>query len=257
MIKDSLGDRMKGYEVATDPEPLAIGEPIVVRVDGKAFHSLVRRRNLDRPHDLRMHDAMTSVLLVLCQQIQGACFGYQQSDEVSILAMDGQRPGSQTWFGGKIQKIASVSAAIATGAFRSSCRFHYLDDEGLFDARVFNVPKEDVDNYFIWRQLDAERNAVSAAARAVFSHQELQGKNCHQMTAMLAEAGRPIDVEPLWFQRGTAAYKEELEVSDPDSPCGPVSRATWVADLTPPRFLNDRQYVLSRMPVPEVEVDLG
>jgi len=55
----------------------------------------------------------------------------------------------------------------------------------MFDSRVFNVPKEEVANYFIWRQQDASRNSVQMLGQFYFSHKELHCKNISAIQDML------------------------------------------------------------------------
>jgi hypothetical protein len=56
---------------------------------------------------------------------------------------------------------------------------------------VVYVPgnKEEVANYFVWRQKDWMRNSVSMMARACFSHKELQGKSQAAMHDLLNTKG--------------------------------------------------------------------
>ena len=63
----------------------------------------------------------------------------------------------------------------------------------MFDARAFNIPMDEVKNYFIWRQQDWIRNSVQMLAQAHFSHKELHGKNQSDMHDMLNEK----DINPL------------------------------------------------------------
>lgn len=43
----------------------------------------------------------------------------------------------------------------------------------MFDARCFNIPKEEVTNLCYWRQDDASRNSIQMVGQANFSHKEL------------------------------------------------------------------------------------
>lgn len=46
----------------------------------------------------------------------------------------------------------------------------------MFDARCFNIPREEVTNLIYWRELDAMRNSVQMVGQANFSHKQLNKK---------------------------------------------------------------------------------
>lgn len=158
MDRTSIGDRMKIYEAAS-ASILVKRMPAIIRVDGRAFHTFTR--TFARPFDVDIETAMESVAHALCEEVQGAKLAYTQSDEVSVLVTDYDTIQTQPWLGGSIQKIASIAAAVATSAFTKQLLWAGLLKQEQrwpqFDARVFNIPREDVVNYFIWRQQDASR----------------------------------------------------------------------------------------------------
>jgi tRNA(His) 5'-end guanylyltransferase len=199
MDKTSLGDRMKGYE-AVSKSKLLRRTPTIIRLDGKAFHTWTKQlRSIDEsldiePYSIIMHRLMRKTTKYLMDNIQNAVFAYSQSDEISILMNDWKRLTTDSWFNSDIQKIASVSASMATCAFNNevvSVNNNALCNTGLtsalFDSRVFNVPKEEVTNYFVWRQQDATRNSINMLGQFYFSHKKLQGKNVSQVQDMLME----------------------------------------------------------------------
>lgn len=180
----ALGDRMKAYEAATG-SVLTRYLPFVIRVDVRSAHSLLRTAN--KPFDMHFVEMMGHVMQDLCREVQGAVLAYQQSDEISVLVCAYEEFTQQPWFGGRVQKIASVSAGIASVSLAIQRQLHELPHYLAFDARVFALPNPvEVANYFVWRQRDAYRNAVSMAAQAHFSVSELYGKNREQMIAMLS-----------------------------------------------------------------------
>lgn len=178
-MADLLGDRMKSYEAVTRSLLLPHSYTIL-RVDGRAFHSYLRRAA--KPYDFDFMADMQAVAQDLCRAASGTVFAYGQSDEISLLLSDVE-PQSQAWFGGVVQKIASVAAGLTTAALIARRGWGGLPH---FDARVFTLPSEtEVANYFIWRQRDAVRNSVSMAAQAKFSPKQLHGKNSNDMQEML------------------------------------------------------------------------
>lgn len=124
----ALGDRMKRYEHSyrlTFPRRL----PVVIRVDGRAFHSHLR--GAAKPFDMQFIEDMGHVAVALCEEISGAVFAYHQSDEVSVLVQDWVGEHAEPWFAGELQKIVSLSAAIATAALGER-----RPGRPLFDARA-------------------------------------------------------------------------------------------------------------------------
>lgn len=188
---------MKFYESCTrvqlDPD-----KPIVIRVDGKSFHTWTR--GLTRPFDQKFVCAMDRAATNLVATVQGAVVAYVQSDEISVVVPARRKELSQPWFGGDLQKIVSVSASVAasTLSMMSSRLFAGSERLAFFDGRAFNVPSAvEAYNCLLWRQRDAIRNAVSAAGQAVFSHRELQGRSTDEVKAMLAAKGHVWEtVEP-------------------------------------------------------------
>lgn len=189
-LLDSLGDRMKRYEKATRTV-VTPRTPIIIRVDGKAFHTYTRPLN---NNDVNFSDGMIAVAVALCADIQGAQFAYTQSDEVSVLIHPYKRFVSSAWFDGQVQKMCSVSASIASGVMTAMSR--EIFDElriAAFDSRVFVLPEEEVCNYFVWRQKDCVRNSIQAWARSVLGPSKCHGMPQTELLLMCNEAHRPWD----------------------------------------------------------------
>jgi tRNA(His) 5'-end guanylyltransferase len=199
-----LGERMKAYEEVFR-QRLPIRMPVVIRLDGKAFHTLTRK--CEKPFDEKLNTAMRDAVIALLDEVPGR-MAYMQSDEISILLIDYNKFESMQWFDGVVQKMASVSASIMGAEF--SLRW---GSPGYFDGRIFAVPERDIVNYFIWRQQDCTRNAISSAAQSVFSPRELHGKNSPEMIAMLAEKGKPIESFPDKLLRGTIVVRGDSAVA--------------------------------------------
>ena len=200
----------------------------------------------------------------LCQNIQGCVLGYCQSDEISLLLIDYKNLESQAFFDYEVQKVCSVTASMATLAFNnaivanaakyfeSHAREHnliYLPDDmekycnaiqksinkgAMFDSRCFNIPVEEVTNYFYWRQLDATRNSIQMVGQANFSHKELQGKSCNTIQDMLHEQrGINWNDFPTHKKRGSCCIKIDED-----------GRSKWIIDNDIPIFKeNGRNYI--------------
>jgi len=226
MIRDALGDRMKGYEAVTKTT-LVSRMPVIIRLDGCHFHTFCR--GFKKPFDPLMVKTMQATMKYLCENIQGCVLGYTQSDEITLVLVDYRKHNSSAWFDNEVLKITSVSASLATFAFNKFFNEFYLEqlaekgeaDEydlvydrkrrigAYFDARVFNVPREDVTNCVLWRQLDAERNSINSLAQSLFSHKSLQGLNLKAtMTKIETEKSIVWGDLPTTQKRGSCCIKD-------------------------------------------------
>lgn len=219
-VRDDLGTRMKTFYENIPKTRLMRRVPVAIRLDGKAFHTFTR--GFQKPFDFVLMNTMQQTMKYLCENIQGCVLGYSQSDEITLILVDYQKFTSSAWFDYEIQKICSISASMATMAFnkffaqevdkwgvetfgfewyeggtndpkvanspeRKLARIYSkaIDKGAMFDARCFNIPKEEVTNLIYWRQLDATRNSIQMVGQAHFSHEELQDKTCNMIQDML------------------------------------------------------------------------
>src|SRR5271170_14479 len=253
--KDALGDRMKRYEEATR-FTLPRRTYTIIRVDGRAFHSWTR--GLEKPYDTDFMHLMDRTAIALCEQISGAQFAYVQSDEISILAVDFLDINTESWFDGNVQKWCSVGASIATMAFNSGV-MGYLTHSGdmaqnkillkqpnaMFDARVYTIPDPvEVENYFVWRQQDAERNSVMMLARTYATHKQLAGKKRADQHELIHAAGDNWAKHPVRFKHGAIIQR---------IPYGGRVQGTetsnWFVNENTPVFTKDRQYLRNIVPI--------
>ena len=268
---DSLGDRMKGYENISRT-CLTRRVPVIIRLDGKAFHTFTR--GLEKPFDFTLMKVMQLTMQYLCANIQGCVFGYTQSDEITLVLSDYATIKTDAWFGYNVQKMTSVSASMATMEFNRLFRKEFedavlgwnpdrkdlalLEDRlaklqekqftACFDARCFSVPVDEVCNCLIWRQQDATRNSIEAVGQANFSHRQLMGKSCGEVQDMLfKEKGINWNDLPTYCKRGSACYRviSEEEIDDPRNPGNKITvqRRRWIVDADIPIFSQDRQFV--------------
>lgn len=236
-IHDSLGDRMKEYE-SRNQYYLQKRTPVCIRVDMRAGHTFTR--GFARPFDEVFGNAMVRTMEYCAKNIGNCVFAYCQSDEITFILVDYAKLETDAWFDYRTDKLCSISASMATMAFNKffseeAARFRknkfynekgenqyekYLraiDKGAMFDARCFNIPKEEATNLVYWRQLDATRNSIQMVGQAKFSHNELQGKSCNMIQDMLLTQ-RDINWNdyPIRWKRGVA-WKRSIDV-DYDMP---------------------------------------
>jgi len=207
-----LADRMKLYETIGAGQRLIPNLPVCIRLDGKGFHSWTH--GLRRPYDERLHtlfDETTKFLL----EASDAVIGYSQSDEITLILYNGGQPDSQVFFDGRVSKLTSVLASMATAKFNALVPSILPEKQGrlaCFDCRVWNVPTEqEAVNCLIWRELDATRNSIQMAVQALYSHKQLHQKNTAQMQEMLWQKGLNWQNYPARFRRGGYFQRRVIE----------------------------------------------
>lgn len=246
-MQDTLGNRMKKYYENNYRFYLTRRTPVIIRIDGRAFHSFTK--GMKKPYDLVFKNSMWRTALYLCENIQNAKIAYVQSDEISILMTDYDKLTTSAWFDNNLQKICSVSASMSTMAFNRFFEqesFNYASGNdydsiyakrlgnAMFDARAFNIPESDVCNYFIWRQQDATRNSVQTFGREFFTNKELQRINCKQIQdKLIEEKGINWNDCPIFFKRGVCVKKV------PNT----YNKSNWIIDKEIPVFTQNRNYI--------------
>ena len=233
MDTSDLANRMKEYE-KRNQYYLQKRTPVAIRVDGRSFHTFTK--GFKRPFDDILMKSMQETAKYMCENIQGAKLAYVQSDEITIILTDYDTLETDCWFNYRTDKLCSIAASMATmifnkifkekvenfieegGAF-SLAQLNYnqmkmepylkaIEKGAMFDARCFNIPKEEVTNLIYWRQLDATRNSIQMVGQANFSHKELQNKSCNDIQDMLHEQkGINWNDYPTVCKRGTACIK--------------------------------------------------
>jgi tRNA(His) guanylyltransferase len=199
-----LADRMKRYEDIGAGQLLIPNLPVCIRLDGRAFHQWTR--GLSRPYDDRPHTLFDETTKFLVEA-SDAVVGYTQSDEITLILYNGGKPDAQIFFDGRVSKLTSVLASMATAKFNALVPSILPEKQNrlaCFDCRVWNVPTEqEAVNCLIWRELDATRNSIQMAAQALYSHKQLHQKNTSEMQEMLRQKGINWQDYPARFTRGS------------------------------------------------------
>lgn len=240
-VHDDLGVRMKTFYEQIPKTKLMRRCPVAIRIDGKAFHTFTR--GFQKPFDEVLIKSMQETTKYLCENIQGCVLGYTQSDEITLILVDYKKLTSSAWFDYEVQKICSITASMATMAFNKlfekyvdEYRFskwdgvsNYEDNAweyiqvllsavekgAMFDARCFNIPKEEVTNLLYWRQDDAAKNSIQMVGRAFFSHKELHKKSRNDIQDMLmTQKGINWNDFPTYQKRGSCCIKTEEKIME-------------------------------------------
>lgn len=270
MDTSDLAKRMKDYESISKTK-LMKRCPVICRIDGKAHHSFTK--GFKRPFDEVYMKSMQETAKYLCENLQGVVLSYQQSDEITLVFVDYEKFNTSPYFDYEVQKLCSIIASMATMAFnkffeRNVKAYAYSDETwseelktfdttkadiyknalekgAMFDARVFNIPKEEVTNCVYWRQLDASRNSIQMVGQANFSHKELHCKTCNDIQDMLMlQKGINWNDFPTHQKRGTCVIKSD-EYGEPNE-LGDVAigNSRWIIDKEIPIFKGEgREYI--------------
>lgn len=247
-VHSAIGTRMKDYE-SRNQYYLQKRTPVIIRVDGRAFHTFTK--NLKRPYDNVFQNSMIKTMEAMAAEIQNCVFAYCQSDEITFVLNDYQQLNTSAWFDYRTDKICSVAASLATYYFNRYFKeeaqriiktmqdedynlvlLKCIESQTLFDARCFNIPKEEVTNCIYWRQLDAIRNSILMLGQSMFSHKQLMNKTCEEVKKMCEEAGTSWDKLPIYKQRGTCCCREN---------------GMWVTDYTMPILLKEERDYLEKL----------
>lgn len=281
-VHDDLGVRMKTFYEQIPKTKLMRRCPVAIRIDGKAFHTFTR--GFQKPFDEVLIKSMQETMKYLCENIQGCVLGYTQSDEITLILVDYKKLTSSAWFDYEVQKICGIAASMATMAFNRAfaknvedfkqyyateyeiygwygkgtpeygmCQIYTkaVNKGAMFDARCFNIPKEEVTNLVYWRQLDASRNSIQMVGQANFSHKELQNKSCNDIQDMLMiQKGINWNDLPTYQKRGSRCVRNKI-VIESDGVMETVqlrdaskSENEWIIDTDIPIFKGEgREYI--------------
>ena len=269
MDTSDLANRMKEYE-KRNQYYLQKRTPVAIRVDGRSFHTFTK--GFKRPFDDILMKSMQETAKYMCENMGNAKLAYVQSDEITIILTDYDTLETDCWFNYRTDKLCSISASMATMAFNKffernaenyiqNCATDYetdglygkdtpeyqlceiytkaIEKGAMFDARCFNIPKEEVTNLVYWRQLDATRNSIQMVGQANFSHKELQNKTCNMIQDMLHEQkGINWNDYPTVCKRGSACIYTEYANMNGSHNSG------WIIDKEMPILKGeDRAYV--------------
>ena len=239
---------MKRYE-AVSKNTLMTRTPVIIRCDGRAFHTFTR--HLNKPFDNVFMNSMIQTMETMCSGIQNCIFAYTQSDEITFVLKDYEQINTSAWFDNEVQKLCSISSSMATFYFNkffqeNAKRFittepnseysltllKCIEAPALFDSRAFNIPKDEVVNLIYWRQLDAVRNSILSYGQTKYTQKQLHKASCEVIKEMLRQDNTPWENLPIYKQRGTACKREEKQ---------------WITDYCMPLLLKEKREYLEEL----------
>ena len=200
---DDLDKIMRTYEESLDQyiEPDMI---IIARLAGRSFTKLTKVTcDFKKPFDENFSAMMVATVMHLMKDCGfNIVRGFTESDEISLLLAS-----DSTQFNRKVRKLNSILAGEASAYFSLQ-----LGIPACFDCRIIPLPdQERVDDYFSWRQEDANRNALNSWCywtlrdkeyNAADAQEIIKGKSIEEKKELLEQYGITYELLPEWQRKG-------------------------------------------------------
>lgn len=210
MKQDDFGDRMKAYEKEYTSAHVPVDQILCVRIDGKGFSKFTK--SFKKPFDDRLSGAMVHTMKKLVEDTH-ASFSYTQSDEITLIYTPKEK-ASEYIFSGKVSKINSILASMATAHFNYALDAYVIKDKpAFFDCRAWAVPDlAEASNVLLWRVQDARKNSISSLFRWTAGHSKMHGLSGEEMKALLkSDYFTDWDELPNKYKYGTYAKPVTVE----------------------------------------------
>jgi tRNA(His) guanylyltransferase len=245
-MSQKLKDRIDSYIEVSDHKILN-RLPLVICVNGRAFSKVTSL--IDKPYCTKFTEGMLSAMLKLCMEVEGALFGYQHNDEIVIVARNDQSLETEPWYDNRVQKIASITASIATTYFKSYVGSSDLNllGEPLFTSQVFAVPNiAEAINTLVYKQQQNFHTSIQFAVyyELLKKHDRntikemLSGLSVDEKIELLQqECDIDFNEYPHSFRRGAACYKVPKIVE------GSTMKNKWVINPELPIFAKDQSFL--------------
>lgn len=208
---DELDRKMRVYEQSLD-QTILPEMHMVARLDGRGFTRLTKKlMKFEAPFDARFRDCMAETTMHLMDCGFRVVYAYTESDEISLLFHP-----EESSFGRKVRKYNSILAGEASAALSIK-----LGRVAVFDCRMVPLPAvERVQDFFLWRQEDAHRNALNAHCYWLLRREglnpteataKLEGQSVAYKNELLFSRGINFNALPSWQKRGIGIRREEYE----------------------------------------------
>ena len=126
------------------------GNYYIIRFDGREMTAAFKIGH--QAINKLFFDTMEDTFDEFCKSTQNAIFGYSFSDEISVLIRGGCNNNSQN---NRIEKLLSLLSGKLSLTFYRNAKKHKLDlqnKDWVFDARIIELNKQEVIDYFLARQ---------------------------------------------------------------------------------------------------------
>lgn len=242
----SLRERVNSYRDFSDYKLLP-KLPTITVINGRQFRKITSL--LEKPFDVRFVELMAGSAIKLLHEIDGSMFAFAFSDEIVVVSRNDQTISTEPYYDGKIQKIASITASVATLEFNrlAAKREVELFGDPVFTSECFIVPNVmEAVNFIISKQQQAFYTALYQTCYYLMSKSYdadrvkdiLNSKTLEEKIEILKDDfDRDFMSEPLMVQRGIGLYRTN-KVFD-----GEVKRKLTV-DMELPLFGKDIDFLV-------------
>ena len=231
-LKDKCREYQKRRDYHVDADKF-----IIAHIDGRSFSKMIKNK-FNKPFDSSFINMMNETASYLCAMVQGVHLAYVQSDEISLLIKKNTAE-SDVFFGGRLCKMQSIIASLATAKFNQLYMInyfkkhedknpfyeerHYTTSECVdtianfplcqFDCKVWDVDTaNDAMAWFLFRNIDCIRNSKQQTAQAYLPHNALLGLDSDtQIKKLLDEKGVDWNSFSGGEKWGRLIYREKEE----------------------------------------------
>lgn len=222
----SLTDRMKDYESAYNYY-FTKRTPLIIRFDVINFSSWANGLG---KFNINVSEWFQETVKYAMNEIPGCVFAFSTSDEISLFLRDWDKLNTNAWYNGNVQDIITTATSIITAKFNDEVRrsgYHPNNSLAHFKAHAHIVPKDEVVNYFIYRQHEGIRSGIQTLGQELFGDEVKNLK-----TNVIKQKIEDRYPENNWdsinmiFRNGFALRKDETQIT-----------------TSVPLFKDDRQYI--------------
>ena len=205
---------MKDYELYSELK-IPKSSYIILRLDGRSFHTLADKINLEKPYDKNFLNLMIDVSEDILKEFSPS-FIYTFSDEINILL-------KEIPFNQRLEKIDSIVASFTSSSFTLNYNKYFnkeLYKPIAFDCRVILLNRDEILDYFKWRQDEAWINCINSHGisylKSKFSpkkaNEKIKGLKSSDIHEMLFKDGINLNNVDNWKKRGVALYKRKKKI---------------------------------------------
>ena len=201
---------MKEYEVYSSLK-VPKNSKIIMRLDGRSFHSLARDLELEKPYDENFYRVISQVCRDLFEEFS-PLFVYTFSDEISLLF-------DKLPFDRRIEKLNSVIASFTSSSFVMNYDRKFKKPPA-FDSRVIPINDGDILKYFKWRQDESWVNCVNSYGISYLkskypnnvANDKINGMGLSDIHELLFENGINLNDVETYKKRGIGIYRKNKKV---------------------------------------------
>ena len=243
----NLEDKCRYYQGLSDYR-LMPNSYVIVHCDGRSFSKLIKNR-YEKPFDDDFIEIMNETARFLCKEVQGCKGAFVQSDEISLLLtdLDGEFNSGTIFFEGRLCKMQSIIASLATGKFNqlqmasladtpcsnTDLKQMMLDYKPvLFDCKAWSVGSDfnEAFCWFLYRQIDCIRNSKQQFCQTYLPHKNLLRLDTDKQVEITAnESGNDWNLIPddKKYGRFIIKTKEEFDGIDNNGDKFKYFRSVW------------------------------